>query len=67
MFGFPLGISVERGVPVYLTKSSVICSDFQGMLSIGGSGYGISCVRVNRVWLALPCYQMIRWCSLQPW
>ena len=38
MFGFSLYVSFGKGVPVTLTICYVICSDFEGMLSVGGSG-----------------------------
>ena len=38
MLGFSLYVSFGKGVPVPLTICYFICSGFEGMLSVGGSG-----------------------------
>ena len=38
IFGFSLYVSFGKGVPVTLTIFYFICSDFESMLSVGGSG-----------------------------
>ena len=39
-----------------LTICSVICSDFEGVLSVGGSVEGVACAGVKRLWLTPPFF-----------
>ena len=67
MSGVSLGISVSIGVHVHLAICLVICSDFEGILSVWGSGEGVSCAGVKRLWLDLRCCCRSGQYSCQPW